>query len=146
MLLQILWHHDFGNAGAFNDLNIWERSNIYKSFLDGSMANMAFEFEINSKKYNFFGKWNLSSNSASLSKQYLFIDTHWKKFVKWQESVCKNVENGFVVLTKESNSYKFLFAGTRWIIYIVSLNWASAYTMQWSYIALELKKIWKLTV
>ena len=26
------WHHDFGHAGAVNDLNIWERSKLHNLF------------------------------------------------------------------------------------------------------------------
>ncbi len=47
------WHHDFGHAGALNNLNIWERINLYQSFIDGSMAEMYFEFEINGEKFTF---------------------------------------------------------------------------------------------
>ncbi|KAL7463487.1 hypothetical protein ACHAXS_005482, partial [Conticribra weissflogii] len=43
------WHHDFGHAGALNDLNIWDRSKLHKSFLDGTFAGMDFNFEINGK-------------------------------------------------------------------------------------------------
>ncbi len=28
------WHHEFGHAGALNDLNIWDQSQLHKSFID----------------------------------------------------------------------------------------------------------------
>jgi len=41
------WHHEFGHAGAWNDLNIWDWSQSHKSFIDGTFGKIDFDFEIN---------------------------------------------------------------------------------------------------
>ena len=65
------WHHDFGHTGTLNDLNIWERSELHKSFLDGTIAKIDFDFEIAGEKFqnNFFWLMAFIPNSADLSKQ-----------------------------------------------------------------------------
>jgi hypothetical protein len=39
------WHHSFGWPGSLNDINVWNRSCLLKSFLDGSLARDV-EFEL----------------------------------------------------------------------------------------------------
>lgn len=45
------WHHEFGHARALNDLNIWDRSHLHLSFLDGTFPKMDFNFEIDRKQF-----------------------------------------------------------------------------------------------
>ena len=35
-----IWHYAFGFPGALNDINIWERSSLHQSFIDGSPINL----------------------------------------------------------------------------------------------------------
>jgi hypothetical protein len=43
-----LWHSSFSHPGSLNDLNVWDRSQLLKEFIDGSFAQKVdFEFEIN---------------------------------------------------------------------------------------------------
>lgn len=68
------WYHDIGHAAALNNLNIWERSNLQKSFIDRNMANMDFKFKRKSEKFTKTFFWLMESilYSVNLSKQYLF--------------------------------------------------------------------------
>jgi Plant transposon protein len=34
-----IWHTTFGFPGTLNDINIWDQSNLLKSFLDGSFSS-----------------------------------------------------------------------------------------------------------
>ena len=48
-----IWHASFGFAGSMNDINIWDRSPLLKSWIDGSFANdVDFEFEIDGKVFH----------------------------------------------------------------------------------------------
>ena len=62
------WHHDFGHAGALNDLNIWERSSLHKHFLDGTIATIDFDFEIGRQLFKklFFWLMEYIRNLADL--------------------------------------------------------------------------------
>ena len=49
------WHHDFGFPGALNDINIWDRSELCKSFVDGTLNELDFlPFFLMMKKGDFF--------------------------------------------------------------------------------------------
>ena len=45
------WHASFGFPGTMNDINIWDRSPLYESMLDGSHKQIDFPFEIDGKMF-----------------------------------------------------------------------------------------------
>lgn len=46
-----IWHHFFGTPGACNDINIWERSPLLQSFIDGSFAELDFQYFIDGQLF-----------------------------------------------------------------------------------------------
>ena len=123
------WHHDFGHAGALNDLNIWERSELHKSFLDGTIAKMDFDFEIGGEKITklFFLVDGIYPQLSRFVKTISIPLTHVETiFAKWQELACKKVERGFGVITKKlkflQNPVRFNHADD--IFYVIKLCFA----------------------
>ena len=43
------WHHYFGPPGTLNDINIWDRSPLLRSFLNGDIESIDFDYEIDGK-------------------------------------------------------------------------------------------------
>lgn len=100
-----IWHASFGWAGTLNDLNIWEASEVYREFLDGTWAEMVdFPFTINGQEF---------------TKLYVLVDGIYPelaRFVKpisepigrlqlryasWQEASRKDIERAFGVLQRK---------------------------------------------
>ncbi len=98
------WHHDFGHAGALNNLNIWDRSKLHESFLDGTFAGMDFGFEIDGKQFTklYFlvdGIYpELNRFVKTISVPTSFAES---KYAVWQEAVRKNIERGFGVFKRK---------------------------------------------
>ena len=46
-----IWHSAFGFAGSLNNINIWDRSPLYESMLEGSHDNLDFPFIINQQQF-----------------------------------------------------------------------------------------------
>jgi len=48
-----LWHSSFSHPGSLNDINVWDRSELLKEFIDGTFAsNIDFEFEIGGEVFH----------------------------------------------------------------------------------------------
>lgn len=47
-----IWYNAFGFVGTLNDINIWDRSPLYKSMLEGGHDKLDFTFEIDGQKYD----------------------------------------------------------------------------------------------
>jgi Plant transposon protein len=48
-----IWHASFGHAVTLNNINIWERGPLLRSFVEGSFSELVdFEFQIGGKKFN----------------------------------------------------------------------------------------------
>ena len=98
------WHDAFGFPGAINDINVWERSPLYKSFQDGSFAELDFEYEINGEIFEELfvlvdGIYpELSRFLKTISVPLTKID---RNFSGWQEAKRKDVERAFGVLQKK---------------------------------------------
>ncbi len=107
-LQPIFWHHEFGHARALNDLNIWDPSQLHESFIGGTFGKIDFDFEINGEQFTnlYFlvdGIYpELSHFVKTISVPVSLLES---KFAKWQESVRKNIERGFGVLSKK---FKFM--------------------------------------
>lgn len=46
------WSISFGHPGTLNDINVWDRSPLHASFIDGSWSKNDFEFTIDGTKFN----------------------------------------------------------------------------------------------
>jgi hypothetical protein len=46
------WHASFGFLGTMNDINIWERSSLLESMLNGKQEEIDHEFTRDGKQYN----------------------------------------------------------------------------------------------
>lgn len=46
------WHSFFGPPGTLNDINIWDKSPLLRSFLDGSFDQNDFEFTVGGQKFD----------------------------------------------------------------------------------------------
>jgi hypothetical protein len=96
------WHASFGWPGSMNDINIWDRSCLLKSFLDGSFAqNLDFDFEIAGRIFRRL--WVMVDGIyPELSRFVKTVEEPANPlaalFVKWQEAVRKDIERGFGVL------------------------------------------------
>jgi hypothetical protein len=99
------WHASFGWAGTLNDLNIWEGSDLYREFLDGTWSERVdFPFSINGQDFN---------------KLYVLVDgiypelarfvkplmeptlRHEKAYSRWQEASRKDIERTFGVYQRK---------------------------------------------
>jgi hypothetical protein len=99
------WSASFGNAGAINDINAWDRSPLLKALIDGSFhSEVDFEFTIGNQ--SFHKMWimvdgiypELSRFVKTVKNPETLID---QMFAKWQESSRKDVERGFGVLQRK---------------------------------------------
>ena len=99
-----IWHSAFGFPGAINDINIWERSPLYESMLDGSHNEIDFTFTIDGEQFDelFYMvdgiyPW-LSRFLSTIGDPTILID---KYFAKWQEGARKAIERAFGVWKKK---------------------------------------------
>jgi Plant transposon protein len=100
-----IWHASFGWAGSLNDLNIWDRSDLYKTMQNGIMAqDLDFEFVINGETFTSV-YWLVDMIYPALSR---FVNSGEEsvleivKFMKyWQEAARKDIERGFGVLQRK---------------------------------------------
>lgn len=99
------WHHSFGWPGSLNDINIWNRSCLLKSFLDGSFASdVDFEFEVGTKVFNRL--WLLVDGIyPELSRFAKTIQEpagrKASRYAVWQEAARKDIERAFGVLQRK---------------------------------------------
>jgi hypothetical protein len=100
------WHSFFGSGGNFNDLNVLDRSNLQKMFIDGTMECLerqsgATPFEIAGEVFSQLfllvdGIYPpFSRFIRGMKDPLLNID---KVFTEWQESARKDIERAFGVL------------------------------------------------
>jgi hypothetical protein len=100
------WHHSFGWPGSLNDINIWDRSCLLKSFLDSSFAtNVDFEFEIGGT--NVFSQlWLLVDGIYPELSRFVKtiqepVGRKASKYAMWQESAREDIERAFGVLQRK---------------------------------------------
>ena len=99
------WHHSFGWPGSLNDINIWDRSCLLKTFLDGSFAtNVDFEFEIGTKVFSRLwllvdGIYPELSRFAKTIQEP--VGRKASTYAIWQESARKDIERAFGVLQRK---------------------------------------------
>ena len=96
-----IWHRAFGFPGTLNDLNIWDRSPLFKSMQDGTHLEIDFDFELDgqtfSKLYYLVDgiyPW-LTRFLATISDPTTKIASF---FATQQEAFRKDVERAFGVL------------------------------------------------
>ncbi len=46
-----IWHSAFGFPGSLNDINVWDRSPLFESMLDGTHNNIDFKFTIDGETF-----------------------------------------------------------------------------------------------
>ena len=100
-----IWHVSFGHAGSLNDINIWDKSPLLKSFMDGTFhEEVDFEFLLGGVVLNHL--WflvdgiypELSRFSKTLSEP---TNPEAANYALWQEASRKDVERGFGVLQRK---------------------------------------------
>jgi hypothetical protein len=100
------WHHDFGFPGALNDINIWDRSELCKSFVDGTLNQLDFVFLLNDEERTFL-YYLVDGIYPELARFVKTIATPLtkkeSKFASWQEAKRKDIERAFGVLQKKFN-------------------------------------------
>ena len=99
------WHASFGWAGTLNDINIWDRSLLLKSFLDGTFSNeVDFEFKVGDQEFTRL--WLLVDGIYPEISRFVKtiqepIGKNLSNYAKWQESSRKSVERAFGVLQRK---------------------------------------------
>ena len=100
-----IWHVSFGSAGTNNDINIWDRSPLLKSFLEGSFAKeVDFEFRVGDQTFNQL--WMMVDGIYPELARFVKplsepLGRRETKYAAWQESSRKDVERGFGVLQRK---------------------------------------------
>jgi hypothetical protein len=100
-----IWHASFGFAGSMNDINVWDRSPLLKSWIDGSFANdVDFEFEIDGKVFHQL--WLMADGIyPDLSRFVKSFDEPIglanKRYAAWQEGSRKDIERAFGVMQRK---------------------------------------------
>jgi hypothetical protein len=98
------WHYYFGEPGSLNDINVWERSSLFKQMTNGEMQDIDFDFEINGETFNQL-YWLVDSIYPRQARFLKAVDSpalriDWE-FSSWQERHRKSIERGFGVLEKK---------------------------------------------
>ncbi len=95
------WHAAFGFPGTLNDINIWERSSLYESMIDGRHEELDFEFMVDGEVFDkllYLVDGIYPPLTRFLSSE---SDPHTKlafSYAQDQEAFRKDVERGFGVL------------------------------------------------
>eukprot|EP00804_Cyclotella_cryptica_P018889 CCRYP_006428-RA/>CCRYP_006428-RA protein AED:0.19 eAED:0.73 QI:0/0/0/1/1/1/2/0/365 len=95
------WHAAFGFPGTLNDINVWERSSLYESMIDGAHDELDFEFLVDGEVFDkliYLVDGIYPPLTRFLSSE---SDPHTKlaySFAQDQEAHRKDVEQGFCVL------------------------------------------------
>ena len=98
------WHANFGAPGTHNDINVLDRSPLLQAFLDGSYADLDFEFELGGMTMNelFILVDGIYPELSRFAKTFQEPNTKPKKFYAgWQEGSRKDAERGFGVLQRK---------------------------------------------
>jgi Plant transposon protein len=100
-----IWHASFGWAGTNNDINIWDRSPLLKSFLDGTFEKeIDFDFTIN--QLPFKKLWLLTDGIYPELGRFVKTiqepgNPKAKVYAAWQEGSRKDIERAFGVLQRK---------------------------------------------
>ena len=100
-----IWHAVFGWAGTLNDINIWDRSPLLQSFIDGSFYNdVDFEFEIFGNV--FYRLWLMADGIYPELARFVKTiqepgDGLSSYYAAWQEAARKDIERAFGVLQRK---------------------------------------------
>ena len=98
------WHQYFGPPGTLNDINIWDRSPLLRSFLNGEMDTIDFSYEINGKMFNkvFYLVDGIYPELSRFCKTISIpLGRNQAKYSKWQEGSRKSVERAFGILQRK---------------------------------------------
>ena len=99
-----IWHSAFGFPGSMNDLNIWERSPLLETMIDGYHDSIDHNFIINGQSfkqlyYLIDGIYPLLSRFVpTISDPSTKLD---QQFLKKQESFRKSIERAFGILKRK---------------------------------------------
>ena len=110
-----IWHNAFGFPGSMNDINIWDRSPLLESMLDGTHENIDFPFTIGSEEFDQLyycvdGIYpSLSRFLATINGPTTVLDSF---YAPKQEGWRKSIERAFGVWKK-----KFLSVGVKCMLY-----------------------------
>ena len=110
-----IWHSAFGFPGSLNDINVWDRSPLLESMLDGTHDNIDFKFTIDGENFEQLyylvdGIYpSLSRFLATINDPTTTLDCF---FAPKQEGWRKSIERAFGVLKK-----KFLSVGSKCVLY-----------------------------
>ena len=94
-----IWHAFFGLPGTLNDLNVLDRSPLFKNIQDGIAPSV--KFSVNSNKYTmpYFLSDSIYQKWATLIQTITFPNGKKEKnFAKHQEAARKDVERAFGIL------------------------------------------------
>jgi Plant transposon protein len=100
-----IWHVAFSSPGTLNDINIWDRSPLLKSFIDGTFKrDVDMEFEIGEEVFS--EMWLLVDGiypPLSRFVQTLEVPTTHQEhvFANWQEAARKSIERTFGCLQRK---------------------------------------------
>jgi hypothetical protein len=98
------WHHAFGLPGGLNDINVWERSDLCKAFVDGSMHDLDFKYILNDEERSvlYYLVDGIYPELARFVKTIAVPITKKESlFATWQEAARKDIERAFGVLQKK---------------------------------------------
>ncbi len=110
-----IWHNAFGFPGSLNDINVWDRSPLLESMMDGSHDAIDFSFDIDGQQFDQLyylvdGIYpSLSWFLATVNDPTTALDCF---YAPKQEGWRKSIERAFGVLKK-----KFLSIGTKSVLY-----------------------------
>jgi hypothetical protein len=110
-----IWHNAFGFPGSLNNINVWDRSPLLESMLDGHHDKIDFSFNIDGHNFDQLyylvdGIYpSLSCFLATINDPTSTLDCF---FAPKQEGWQKSIKTAFGVLKK-----KFLSIGTKWVLY-----------------------------
>jgi hypothetical protein len=100
-----LWHVSFSSPGTLNDITIWDRSPLLKSFLDGSFTrDVDCNFEVGGEEFS--EMWLLVDGIypplSRFVKSLQVPTTHdERRYTTWQESSRKSIERTFGCLQRK---------------------------------------------
>ena len=100
-----IWHANFGAPGTLNDINIWDRSPLYESFINGQfIEDVDFEFELGGERFSKL--WALADGIypelERLAKPFSEpVGEDNIRYSTWQEAARKDIERCFGVLQRK---------------------------------------------
>jgi len=98
------WHSFFGPPGTLNDVNIWDRSTMLRSFLDGTFEECDCEHTVAGKVFNmvtFLVDGTYPELARFVKTVSVPLNKVQKKCAAWQEGSRKSIERAFGVLQRK---------------------------------------------